>query len=284
MAEDHIPTARILMVDDEEANYTVVTNDDREFEVEVLARDTLNDFAVVKILEDELKDQEPLSVLEIGDSDSLQIGQRVLAIGNALSEFPNTVTTGIVSGIGRDITARSFRSSENLVNLIQTDAAINPGNSGGPLVDLQGRVIGINTAIAAGSEGIGFAIPINDVKSLIENVEENGKIVRPFLGVRFMMINADIADELQIDFEEEGALLVGNEAEGQFAVIPGSPADEAGLKIKDVIIEIDGEQVTSERPLHQIISRKKPGNTISLKLWRSGEVLEEVKVSLGESE
>ncbi len=267
--EGHIVTNRHV-VDDETADYTVVTYDGQEFPAEVLARDTVNDFAVIKITD--LSDTS-LKMIELGDSDRLKIGQKVVAIGNALAEYKNTVTSGIVSAIDRDIVAGSFRSSDSLINLIQTDAAINPGNSGGPLVNLEGQVVAINTAIASGAEGIGFAIPINDVKSLIESVEENGKIVRPFLGVRFMMLDEVKATELQIDVEA-GALLVGNEAEGEFAVIPGSPADKAGLKMKDVILELDGKKITLENPLHTLINQKSVGDLIDLKVWRSGEIID----------
>jgi len=173
-------------------------------------------------------------------------------------------------------------TTESLLNLIQTDAAINPGNSGGPLVNLDGEVIGINTAIAAGAQGIGFAIPINDVKSIIESVKTFGKIIRPYLGVRFMMLDEAKAKELQIDVEG-GALLTGDEANGEFAVVPGSPADKAGLEIKDVILEVNGEKVTLEKPLHLIISKFKPSDKITLKIWRSGEEME-VQVTLAEAE
>ena len=265
ISKDGLIVTNRHVVEDDEAQYTVITSDGKEFEGEVLAKDTLNDFAVIKIKDNEEDKVADLPYIELGDSDSLQIGQKVIAIGNALAEYQNTVTSGIISGIGRDITAGSMQGSESLINLIQTDAAINPGNSGGPLMGLDGKVIGINTAIAAQAEGIGFAIPINDVKTLIENVEENGKIVRPFLGVRFMMLDKAKADELKLDVEG-GALLVGNETEGEFAVIPGSPAEKAGLKMKDVILEMDGQKIDMDNPLHIAISKKKPGDTVKMKM------------------
>ena len=282
VSEDGLVITNRHVVQDDEAEYTVITNDGKEFPAEILAKDTLNDFAVLKMQDSDENKVENLPIAELGDSSSLKIGQKVIAIGNALAEYQNTVTTGIVSGIGRDIVAGSFQSSESLINLIQTDAAINPGNSGGPLVNLEGQVIAINTAIADGAEGIGFAIPINDVKSLIDNVEKNGKIVRPFLGVRFMMLDENKAKELKIDVES-GALLVGDEANGEFAVVPGSPADKAGLEIKDVILEVDGQPVTSDNPLHVIINSHQPGDTIKLKVWRSGDI-KEISVKLTESE
>jgi serine protease Do len=269
------------VVSDAQADYTVILNNGTEYPAETVSVDTINDVAVLKI---KGKNNEPidgLPVAKFGDSDKIQIGQKVIAIGNALAEYENTVTTGVVSAKGRSIAAGSVYSTENLINLIQTDAAINPGNSGGPLVNLDGEVIGINTAVAAGAQGIGFAIPINDIKSIIESVKVNGKIVRPYLGVRFMMLDKTKADELKIDVEG-GALLTGDEAKGEFAVVPGSPADKAGLEMKDVILEVDGEKVTLEKPLHIIVAQKQPGDEITLKIWRSGKEME-VKVKLSEA-
>lgn len=269
------------VVSDSEADYTVILNNGTEYKAETIIPDNLNDIAILRIQKDDGKPVDGLSAITLGDSDKLQVGQRVIAIGNALAEYENTVTTGVVSAKGRSINAGSVQSTESLINLIQTDAAINPGNSGGPLVNIQGEVIGINTAVAAGAQGIGFAIAINDIKSIIESVKVNGKIVRPYLGVRFMMLDADKAKELQIDVDH-GALLTGNEAAGEFAVVPASPAEKAGLKMKDVILEVDGEKVTTENPLHIIVSRKKPTDEITMKVWRSGEEIE-VKVTLSEA-
>ena len=281
ISKDGLIVTNRHVVEDEDAQYTVITNDGEELEAEVLAKDTLSDFAVLKLTESDKNKIKNLDYVELGDSDNLQVGQKVIAIGNALAEYQNTVTTGIISGVGRDITAGSLRSNENLLNLIQTDAAINPGNSGGPLVNLKGQVVAINTAIAANSQGIGFAIPINDVKSLIREVQEEGKIIRPFLGVRFMMLDELKAKELQIDIKN-GALLVGDDSKGEFAVAPGSPAEKAGLKMKDVILEIDGEVVNMDQPLDIIMAKKNPRDKVKLKVWRSGEIIE-INVELGES-
>ncbi|PIZ74529.1 hypothetical protein COY07_00415 [Candidatus Peregrinibacteria bacterium CG_4_10_14_0_2_um_filter_43_11] len=267
------------VVQDQEANYTVILNDGTEFEADVLSRDPLNDIALLKVKPGEKKVSLP--VVSLGHSADLKVGQRVVAIGNALAEYENTVTTGVVSAKGRSIAAGDINSAESLINLIQTDAAINPGNSGGPLVNLNGEVIGINTAIAANAQGIGFAIPIDDVVNAIESVKENGRIVRPFLGVRFMMLDTDRAKELKIDVDG-GALLVGDETRGEFAVVPGSPADKAGLKIKDVILEVDGKKITTENPLHILVGQHKPGDTLNMKVWRSGKEME-VQVTLEES-
>jgi len=258
------------VVSDPEAEYTVITNDQKEYSAEVISTDSINDIAILRMKNANGSALDSLPVAQLGDSDKLQIGQKVVAIGNALAEYENTVTTGVISAKGRSINAGTIQSTESLINLIQTDAAINPGNSGGPLVNLDGEVIGINTAIAAGAQGIGFAIPVNDIKSAVESVKAYGKIVRPYLGVRFLMLDADKAKELQIDVDH-GALLTGDEAAGEFAVVPASPADKAGLQMKDVILEVDGEKVTTENPLHVIVSKKKPGDEITLKVWRSGE-------------
>ncbi len=270
------------VVADSDAEYTVILNDGMKYLAEAVSVDTINDVAILQIKSENGEPVDGLSVAELGDSDKIQIGQKVIAIGNALAEYENTVTTGVVSAKGRSITAGSVYSVENLVNLIQTDAAINSGNSGGPLTNLNGEVIGINTAIDAGAQGIGFAIPINDIKSIIESVKTYGKIIRPYLGVRFMMLDKEKADELQIDVKS-GALLVSDENTGEFAVVPESPADLAGLQIEDVILEVDGEEVTLKRPLHMIISQKSPSDEITLKVWRNGEEME-VKVILAEAE
>jgi serine protease Do len=269
------------VVSDPEADYTVILNDGKEYKAEAIVPDNINDIAVLRIKTQDDKPVDGLPVVTLGDSDKLQVGQRVIAIGNALAEYENTVTTGVVSAKGRSINAGTVQTTEALMNLIQTDAAINPGNSGGPLVNIQGEVIGINTAIAAGAQGIGFAIPINDVKSAIESVKVNGKIVRPYIGVRFMMLDADKAKELQIDVDH-GALLIGDDSKGEFAVVPASPAEDAGLLMKDVILEVDSVKVTVDSPLHVLISKYKPGDIITLKVWRSGKEIE-VKVTLSEA-
>ena len=269
------------VVDDGEADFTVVTSDGTEYPAEVVSRDTINDIAVVRMKDGKDKKAKDLPTVDLGSSADLQIGQRVVAIWNALAEYQNSVTTGIISAKGRTITAGTMDGSENLANLLQTDAAINPGNSGGPLVNLQGQVVGVNTAIASGAQGIGFAIPIDDIKPLITNVKANGKIVRPFLGVRYILMDAAKAKELKIDVEG-GALLTGDEANGEFAVVPGSPADKSGLKMKDVILEVDGTKVTSDAPLQAMIANHNPGDTVTLKVWRSGKTMD-VKVKLEEA-
>lgn len=274
------------VVQDPDADYTVVLSDGREFKAEVLSKDTLNDLAVIKILPKDGSQGakiNSLPVVEFGDSDSLKVGQRVLAIGNALGEYQNTVTAGIISAQGRQITANDGNgSAETLTGLLQTDAAINPGNSGGPLVNMQGQVIGVNVAIAASANNIGFAIPFNDVSPVITSVQKDGKIIRPYVGVRYQMLSEERAKELELEGVTYGALLLGSDENGEFAVIPGAPGDKAGLKKGDVILEVDGKKLTQEFSLQQSIRNKKPGDEIKLKLWTSGKTVEKT-LTLGQA-
>ena len=263
------------VVADEEAEYTVMMNDESKYDAEVVARDPTTDFAVLKI---EGKD---FPTIELGDSDEIKVGQTVIAIGNALGEFRNTVSVGVISGLSRSITASSFGfGSENLVGVIQTDASINHGNSGGPLLNLAGQVIGINTAIAQDAQNIGFAIPINEVKNSIESVKEYGEIIRPWLGVRYIMINESIAESNKLDVDY-GALIIRGEEKTDLAVIPGSPADKAGLVENDIILEVNGEKIDQNYPLMKAIAKFKPGDEITLKVLHKGEE-KEVKVRLEE--
>lgn len=260
------------VVSDEEAQYTVILADGKELPAEVLGRDMLNDLAVLQI---KAPEDQPLNlqVVSFGDSENLQVGQKVVAIGNALAEFQNTVTSGVISAFGRQIEASDGRGeASSLSGLIQTDAAINPGNSGGPLVNLNGEVIGVNTAIASGASGIGFAIPINDVKSIIDSVAKYGRIVRPYIGVRYLMLDAEKGKELEIDLDH-GALLVGDESKGLFAVIPGSPGEKAGLEIKDVILSVNGESLKTDQDLRSVIAKYQVDDELELEVWRSGKVM-----------
>ena len=265
------------VVEDEEAEYTVLMNDGKKYDAKVLARDPVLDVAIIKI------DEKNLPMVILGDSDNLQIGQSVIAIGNALGEFRNTVSIGLISGLARSITAAtSGGAAERLDQVIQTDAAINKGNSGGPLLNLRGEVIGINTAIAQGAQNIGFTLPINVVKKDIKDVNEKGRIVTPFLGVRYVLINETIqkANNLKVDY---GALVQRGQNPEDLAVIPGSPADKAGLVENDIVLEIDGQKITEEYTLADSVGKKSVGDTITLKVLHKGEektlkaVLEERK-------
>ena len=252
------------VVEDTEADYTVLMNDGKKYSAEVLAKDPVQDLALLKI------DQKGLLTLKLGDSDNIQPGETVIAIGNALGEFRNTISVGVISGLKRSITASSGGQSETLEGVIQTDAAINPGNSGGPLISLSGEVIGVNVAIAQGAENIGFSIPINKAKRAIEGVIKNGKISYPYIGVRYTMINSVIKEKnnLSVDY---GALILRGSGEGESAVISGSPADKAGIEENDIILEVDGQKVDSENSLAAIIQSKNIGDTVNLKILHKGE-------------
>lgn len=263
------------VVADESAQYTVVTNDGNRHEAKVLARDSVTDLAVVKI------EGTDFPTLPFGDSTSIELGQSVIAIGNALGEFSNTVSTGVVSGLFRSVIAGgSAAGLEQLSGVIQTDAAINPGNSGGPLLNLKGEVIGINTAVAQNAQNIGFAIPINEAKQVVESVQESGRIVRPFLGVRYVILTPDIAKDKQLPVDY-GALIVRGETQTDVAVTPGSPADKAGLKENDIILEINDKKVSREQPLANLIAGFGVGDTITVKVLQKG-TQKDLKVTLVE--
>jgi serine protease Do len=263
------------VVDDPTATYTVVLADGSKHAATVLAKDTVIDLALVKI------DGKNLPTLTLGDSDTLQLGDTVVAIGNALGEFSNSVTRGIVSGLNRTITAGDEDGSEVINQAIQTDAAINPGNSGGPLLNLAGQVIGVNTAVSEEGQSVGFAIPINIAKQSITSVEKFGRIIRPYLGVRYVIIDADMASQNQLPFSY-GALVSRGDSPGQVAVIPGSPADKAGIMENDIILEADGVKINGDHTLVSAIVNKKVGDTVTLKVYHKGDI-KTVTVTLAET-
>ncbi len=265
VSEDGLVVTNKHVVEDEQAEYTVLTNDGKKYEANVLARDPLFDIAVLKIKAPHVP------YLEFGDSEKIKLGQKVIAIGNALGEFRNSVSMGIVSGLSRSIVAGdSFGRSESLEEVIQTDAAINPGNSGGPLLDLNGKVIGVNVAVSAGAENIGFALPANLVKSVVDSVKKYGKIVRPYLGVRYVQITPALKEKnnLPVDY---GALVARGDTADELAVVPGSPADKAGIVENDIILEIDGTKIEKGKSLAFLIRQKNIGDTISLKILSKGK-------------
>lgn len=257
------------VVNDDTASYTALMNDGKKYDVEVVAKDPILDLAVIRF-------KGPLPAggypfLSLGNSDALDVGESVIAIGNALGEFRNTVSVGIISGLSRSITASDASGkAETLEEVIQTDAAINPGNSGGPLLSLAGQVVGINVAVAQGSQNIGFALPVNLAKSSLASVEKYGKIVRPFIGIRYTEITPAIKEKnnLTVDY---GALVVRGVGEGELAVMPGSPADKAGIVEYDIILEMEGVKITSEHPLASLIRKKNVGDTVRLKILHKGE-------------
>lgn len=223
------------------------------------------DVAFLKINDSKGKTLKPVS---LGDSSSAQVGSRVIAIGNALGQFQNTVTAGIISGYGRSIQAFDESGTDALQNLFQTDAAINQGNSGGPLVDIDGNVIGVNTAVAGGrAENIGFAIPIDDVKGLIASVLATGELKRPYLGVRYVQLTDDLANQFDLP-AKRGAYIVPSRT-GNESILPNSPAEKAGLKEEDIITKINDEAV-NEQSLASLIGRYEVGEAISLTIMRDG--------------
>ena len=263
------------VVADTTADYTAITTDGKEHVAKVLARDPVNDIAIIKI------DGNGYPTLNFGNSDTLKIGQTVIAIGNSLGEFSNTVSKGIISGLKRKVTAGSgFVDSEKLNDIIQTDAAINPGNSGGPLLDIDGNVIGVNVAIAQGAQNIGFAIPASQVKSIADEVKATGKITTPYLGVRYVPVDANIQQQIGLNFNY-GVLVVRGDRVTDFAVVPGSPADKAGIVENDVIMEINGTKINQDNSLTQLISKLSVGDKVTLKVWHKGDI-KDVSLTLEE--
>ncbi len=242
------------VVDDLGAEYLVIDKDNNEHKVINIYRDPTNDLAIVKV------ENSNLPALPLGESDKIRVGQSVIAIGTALGEFRHTVTTGVVSGLGRGIEAGSYLGGqvESLENVIQTDAAINPGNSGGPLIDVAGNVIGVNVAVSAGAQNIGFALPINIVKSSLENFNQTGQFNRPFMGIRYQVISAQAALANEVP---QGIYVV--------EVVEGASAAEAGLQTGDIITEFDGQK-TKDTELSTLINGKKVGDQVTIKYWRDG--------------
>ncbi len=264
------------VVSDNNAEYTVFLNDGTKYNAKVLARDSASDLAVIKI------DASNLRYLDFANSDELKVGQTVIAIGNALGEFRNTVSVGVISGLSRSITAGDGQGqSEQLEGVIQTDAAINPGNSGGPLLNISGQVIGVNVAIASGSENIGFALPANLAKDTTNSVKETGKIVRPYIGVRYTDITPGLVakNNLSVDY---GALVIRGSSPDELAVVPGSPADKAGIKEGDIILEVDSKKLTSKASLASVIRQHKVGDSLTLKMLSQGQE-KTVTVTLAEA-
>ncbi len=286
ISEDGLILTNRHVVSDEEADYIVITNKGEKYQAQLLARDPFQDLAVLKIegentiSGDGNLTEKNFSVLKLGDSSMLEIGQSVIAIGNALGEFRNTVSVGVISGLGRRITASGGGIVETLEDVIQTDAAINRGNSGGPLLNLKGEVIGVNVAMAQEAQSIGFAIPINKAKKAIEQVKTLGKIVYPFLGIRYILITPEIQEgkNLKVDY---GVLIIGGDNPDNPAIIPGSQAEKAGLQENDIILEVDGEKITLENSLAQIIRAHQPGDKLILKILRQDKEIT-IEATLGE--
>ena len=247
---------------------SITTSDGKTYDnVSVTARDPRSNYDIAFLKVNGVNNLKPA---KLGDSSKMGVGDAVVAIGYALGEFSNTVTSGIISGTGRPVTAgdSSGGSSETLTNLFQTDAAINPGNSGGPLVNMNGEVIGINTAVAGNAENIGFSIPINDVTTQITSILKDGKLQIPYLGVRYIMLTDRLkqAYDLSSNF---GAWVKGSDS--ALAVVNGSPADKAGLKEGDIIIKVNGEKVDNDNPLATRLAKFKVGDTVDLTIVRDSK-------------
>jgi S1-C subfamily serine protease len=252
--------------------FDVELKDGRVLQGTVYGIDTLTDLAIVKV------DATGLPSAAIGESDALKVGQLVVAIGSPLGTYSNSVTSGIVSAKGRSITTDN---NESLTNLIQTDAAINPGNSGGPLLDAGGNVIGINTAIASNSNGIGFAIPIDVARPIMAQAIAGQPLSRPFLGIHFVSITRKLADDQHLPVTS-GALVGGIDSNGQSApgVESGKPAALGGVKDGDIITSVDGKVIDEEHPLDATLAQFSPGQTVSLDVLRDGAHIT-LKVTLG---
>lgn len=265
-----ILTNKHVVKRNEADGFTVTLNDKREFTAKILAEDPFDDVAILKIVAGEEGSSLPeFPVVKLGDSAGLKLGQKVLVIGNALVKYSNSVAAGIVSALNRDISAYYYDfkgPSENLSGLIQTDAPVNYGNSGGPLINLQGEVIGMVTALEESAEGIGFAIPVDDLKPSLESFKEFGEIIRPALGVRFVMLDKKQAQEIDPSLSY-GALLVSNETGIKDAVILKSNAYKAGLREGDVILSVNDQVLDVDHSLQSIIKKMKVGDSVKLKVW-----------------
>jgi len=265
VSEDGFVLTNKHVVVDPKADYTVVSTEGKKYHAKVVARDPINDIAILKI---EGKD---LPYIGLGDSSNIELGQTVVAIGNALGQFQNTVSSGIISGLSRHITAQAGMDGrqQELRGVIQTDAAINPGNSGGPLVDIDGKAIGINSAVVFGAQNIGFAIPVNVAVKALADIKKYGRIRAPFLGLRFIIIDAvlKMRHNLPVDY---GAMVIPEATPGDYGVLPNSPAEKAGVLEHDIILEVDGKKITKDLPLQEIIQKHDVGDKLHLKILRRG--------------
>ncbi|MDD3386570.1 MAG: trypsin-like peptidase domain-containing protein [Candidatus Pacebacteria bacterium] len=266
VSEDGMILTNKHVISDEEAEYVVIMNNGDEYNAKVLAKDPVQDLAILKI-----EGEEKFSALKLGTVDEIQIGQIVIAIGNALGRYQNTVSVGVVSGLGRTVIASGADLTvEKLEDIIQTDAAINKGNSGGPLINLNGEVVGINTAVSVEGQGIGFAISIDKALRDIEQVKTIGKISYPYIGVRYFSLNKEISKENDISVDY-GAWIYSSGTDP--AIVPDSPAEKSGIKEGDIILEVNGEEITEENSLAKIIFKYNPFQSVNLKILRDKEII-----------
>jgi S1-C subfamily serine protease len=257
-------------------NVSITLSDGTVYDdVKVVGRTNDSDSLDVAFLQIQDTKGKKLTPVKLGDSSKMNVGDPVVAIGNALGQFQNTVTSGIISGYGRSVQASdsSGTSSENLDNLFQTDAAINEGNSGGPLVNLNGEVIGMNTAIASDSQNIGFAIPINDLAGLVKSVEATGKLQRPYLGVRYVPLTSDVAKYYDLSVDRGAYIPKASELDGQEPVLPDTPAAKAGLKEGDIITKVDGTAIDQKTSLTSVLDKHQVGDKVTLTVVRDGKTI-----------
>jgi S1-C subfamily serine protease len=272
------------VVPDGTTSVSVTLSDGTELKnVSVVGRTSDNDSLDIAFLKINNAQGHKLTPAVIGDSSTVQVGDAVVAIGNALGQFQNTVTSGIISGYGRSVQASDSSgdasSAENLDDLFQTDAAINEGNSGGPLVNLNGQVIGINTATAGDAQNIGFAIPVNDIKGLITQVVNTGKFARPYLGVEYIPLTADVANEYNLSVQN-GAFIAPSNDPSSPSVIGGGPAAAAGLQENDIITAVNGTKIDQTHSLTSLLDQYQPGNKVTLSVLRGDKTIS-VSVTLG---
>ncbi|PIP23009.1 MAG: hypothetical protein COX37_00855 [Candidatus Nealsonbacteria bacterium CG23_combo_of_CG06-09_8_20_14_all_39_17] len=255
------------VVEDAGADYTIILEPKKRYPAKIISRDSVNDVAILKI------EGKNFPFLKMGSAEKLKLGQGVMAVGNALGEFHDTVSTGVVSGLSRYLTASSGvgQQTENLRGLIQTDAAINPGNSGGPLMNDEGEVIGVNTASVMGAQNLGFAVPIDCVKRDLAEIKKYGKIKRPFLGIKYITLDKEISEKnkLPVDY---GALIV-RESFGERAIVKGSSAEKIGLKEYDIILTCQGEKIDEKNPLTNVVQKFDIGESVKLEILREGKII-----------
>lgn len=267
------PTGIILtnkhVISDPEAEYEVLTSGGKKYKAQVLARDPICDVAILKI------PAIGLPTLKLGNSEKIELGEPVLAIGNALGIFQNTVSKGIISGLSRNISPNEENKEtevQQLRGLMQTDAAINPGNSGGPLINAKGEVVGINAAIISGAQNIGFAIPINSAKKDLKDVMSFGEVRRPLLGIRYVNIDKNLKEKMDLPVDY-GAIVVGKKGTYE-AVLKNSPADKAGIKEGDIVIECNGQKITNAKNIQDVLESMNIGEIMKMKLFRKGKPME----------
>ncbi|PIR42123.1 MAG: hypothetical protein COV30_00250 [Candidatus Yanofskybacteria bacterium CG10_big_fil_rev_8_21_14_0_10_37_15] len=253
---------------DADAEYTALTIDGEEYPAKIISSDPINDIAVIKI------NAKNLPAVHLGNSGKLELGQTVIAIGNALGMFSNTVSKGIISGLSRSISAAlgTEGEMEHLRGVLQTDVAINQGNSGGPLINLDGEAIGINTAIIYGAQNIGFSIPINWAKQDLEDIIKHGRIIKPFIGLNYIMLDKKLQKQYSLPVGA-GALIIRNHQPGAVAIVPNSPADKAGVKENDIITELNEEKIDEEMDMRDLLQKYEVGSEIELTVLRKDEHL-----------